>query len=165
MAEIEKLKRVRASARAWMTRAVKGLEKVLKRKEAERVDCVTAMEEVDRRLALLDEAQSAYELELDVEEFETDFQEAAELRETVEAARVKATKALISLFREATSADGSPAGSQTGGSVLSQGGNTVKLPKPELPQFSGQIMEWQPFWETFSATVGAMDLPEATKFS
>ena len=165
MADLARLKKTRAVARGWLTRNERRLEEVLEREEVDGLEVQEAVEEVDRRLALLDEAQSAYELELPEDELDADLQESAEVREAVQAVRLKATKALKKALGEALS-EGSRVGSAAGASsVASQGRHTVRLPKLALPHFSGKIMEWQAFWETFGAAVGSLDLPDITKFS
>ena len=41
----------------------------------------------------------------------------------------------------------------------------VKLPRLELPKFSGNLIEWQSFWDRFNALVDQSDLPVISKFS
>ena len=41
----------------------------------------------------------------------------------------------------------------------------AKLPKLELPTFSGDVTEWTSFWEQFQAVVHVSELPDITKFS
>ena len=48
--------------------------------------------------------------------------------------------------------------------VSENGQQAVKLPKLELPKFSGDIIEWQTFWDKFKATVDSSELPVITKF-
>lgn len=43
---------------------------------------------------------------------------------------------------------------------------SVKLPTIVLPKFSGNIMEWQQFWDLYSASIhDRKDIPDATKFN
>ena len=41
----------------------------------------------------------------------------------------------------------------------------AKLPKLNLPTFSGDVKLWRPFWEQFQVCVDNTDLPEVTKFT
>ena len=41
----------------------------------------------------------------------------------------------------------------------------VKLPKLTLPKFSGDVLEWQSFWDQFKVNVHDSDLPVVSKFS
>ena len=41
----------------------------------------------------------------------------------------------------------------------------VKLPKLELPKFSGNVVEWPIFWDNFKAIVHESDLPPVSKFA
>lgn len=42
--------------------------------------------------------------------------------------------------------------------------NTVKLPTIQLPKFSGDVLEWQSFWDQFMALVDESNLPHVSKF-
>ena len=42
---------------------------------------------------------------------------------------------------------------------------TVKLPKLELPKFSGNVVDWPIFWDNFKAIVHDSDLPPVSKFA
>ena len=51
---------------------------------------------------------------------------------------------------------------------ISQGTSNVqgvKLPKLELPKFSGVVTEWPAFWEKFEAIVDESDIPTVSKFT
>ena len=41
----------------------------------------------------------------------------------------------------------------------------VKLPKLNLPKFSGDVLQWSSFWDQFSVTVHDTDLPVVSKFT
>ncbi len=40
----------------------------------------------------------------------------------------------------------------------------MKLPKLELPRFSGQVTEWPSVWDKFAATIDSSTLPEFSLF-
>ena len=50
-------------------------------------------------------------------------------------------------------------------SVTSTGTTDVKLPKLSLPKFSGDVLQWQSFWDQFTAVVDSSDIPDISKFS
>ena len=41
----------------------------------------------------------------------------------------------------------------------------VNVPKLFLPAFSGNVIEWQRFWDQFLAKVDSTNLPEVSKFT
>ena len=43
------------------------------------------------------------------------------------------------------------------------GGVNVKLPKLDLPKFSGDVLKWVAFWQQFCACVDNQDIPGVTK--
>ncbi|XP_065891721.1 uncharacterized protein [Dysidea avara] len=45
------------------------------------------------------------------------------------------------------------------------GGLKISLPKLQLQTFDGNLLQWQEFWDTFSAAVHQQSLPPVAKFS
>ena len=50
-------------------------------------------------------------------------------------------------------------------STSSKDKTEVKLLRLELPKFSGELTDWQSFWDRFEALVNQSDLPVIGKFS
>ena len=47
--------------------------------------------------------------------------------------------------------------------VTSTGTADVKLPKLSLPKFSGDVLQWQSFWDQFTVVVDSSDIPDISK--
>ena len=151
--------RSRVAARGWVTRAANKLEKLCL--ESALVD---AVEEFDLRLCTLDATQSECELEYTSETgIVDDVEKAADFHEKSRVFRVKATKLLSDLLPQSDN-DGSQAAA---GSICTVKAveQVAKLPKLELPRFSGKATEWPSFWDKFSAIVDTADIPIVTKFT
>ena len=154
MADLKTLKRACAVARGWVTRSVKTIQ-ALDEKAADRVDVEEAIADFDARLVTLDEAQRAVEMELPDADLDADLNDAGVFRDKAKTARKKASRLLLKL---------SPV-IENESAVSENGQQALKLPKLELPKFSGDIIEWQPFWDKFKATVDSSELPVITKFT
>ena len=128
------------------------------------VELRDAVSEFDRRLASLDEAQSAVEGELGIENLERDIDEAAEFRDNARVPRVTAEKILASRINSEVGHVTSDAASVTGASAMGMA-IEAKLPKLELPIFTGDVTTWVSFWEQFHAVVHTSELPDITKFA
>lgn len=50
-------------------------------------------------------------------------------------------------------------------STCSKEKSEAKLPRLELPKFSGELTDWQAFWDRFEALVDQSELPVISKFS
>ena len=138
--------RARAAARGWVTRARKKLEAELAVVPVDSEALADAATEFDLRLGKLDTIQSEYEMLLEDDELEADIKEAADFRDNARMLRIQAAKIL-----------------QSAGMSKSQ--KCVKLPKFELPKFSGNVLEWQSFWDKFEASIHSSDLPDINKFT
>ena len=145
--------RSRMAARGWVTRASRKLDELCNIRDIDNLELRDAIEELDKRLETLDNAQSVVELELTVEQLEEDVIVASEFRDKVRVPRMHDTKMMAArLPARAPSEQDSVA-------------VEAKLPKLELPTFSGDVTEWTSFWDQFQAVVHASELPDITKFS
>lgn len=153
-----KLRKSRTAARGWVSRASKALQETLTNPKVTRLELQDAVDDFDKRLATLDEVQSLLELELnDEQELENEIEYAYNFRKEVRVSRIQATQKLLDLEEcEKPSKEGS----STETVLLSN----VKLPKLELPRFSGELTEWQAFWDRFVALVDESDIPVISKF-
>ena len=157
MSNLDKVKKQRIAARGWITRAMNNLEAVLKQDPADKVDYEEAMSEFDKRLKILDDVQSKVESELPEEEIEADVEQAGAIRDKAKQCLKKVMRAFVKLFPVQLDSDS-----------ISQGTSNVqgvKLPKLELPKFSGVVTEWPAFWEKFEAIVDESDIPTVSKFT
>jgi hypothetical protein len=150
-----------------MTKAVNRLTDFLEVEGVDLQELETKVEELDRRLSLLDQAQSAFELEIeDPSDLEADLNEAFEIRESVIDLRLRASKLLRKDKDKPGSEDGSSSHSRACSHISQHSESpSVRLPKLDLPHFSGNVQEWPSFWETFKVNIHSTDLPNITKFS
>ena len=142
MSELEKVKKQRTIGRGNLTKARNVLEKLVESEGSDSID----LEE-----ALLTE-----------DELDASQEEAWALMEKTKAVRKRATRALRKISE--VKAD---VVSEHNLSVTSNQSalHNVRLPKLELPTFSGSVMEWQSFWDQFKATVHESSIPEVNKFT
>ncbi len=157
MSQSEELKaaiKARVAAKGWMTRTARRLASLCDDKNVDPVELTDVVDEFDERLGNLDEAQSNVELELTEDDLEADIETAAQFREDSRRCRVKAARILADLAK-----------TNDCGSQVSRASVDVKLPKLELPSFACDVMEWQSFWEQYTAVIHDSDLPTINKFT
>ena len=159
----EQASRKRAACRGWVTRASHALEKLLVQDRSSRfaVELTDCIEQFDRRLANLDAAQDEYELTLDATEtdaFDAAIEDASVFRDNARKPRIQATSVLMEVC--GGSSGGRDGSEGTQGSLVD-----VKLPKIQLPSFSGDVTEWQTFWDQYEATIDKSELPVISKFT
>ncbi|XP_068229312.1 LOW QUALITY PROTEIN: uncharacterized protein [Palaemon carinicauda] len=156
---MEKLKKTRTTCRGWVTRASKALSDLLESSTTTISQFEYAIKEYNQRLAKLDEVQEALEIEVAEEELEQLLDEAHEFRTISVQPRIQAEDQIRKLA--AAACPGSKAGSISGQSDITN----VKLPKLELPKFSGEVTQWQSFWDQYNSHIDATDLPVISKFT
>ena len=152
--------KTRTAARGWATRASNELKLFIDTTGGGAVDFYVLndlIDQFDQRLNSLDNAQSAVELELDESALEKDIKSAADFRNKVRVPRLAAGKIVAAASSSPVKTNQSEGNSQA--SV------EAKLPKLELPTFSGDATQWEGFWDLFVAVVDNSGLPEVTKFS
>ena len=145
------------ASKGWVVRATKSLNELLEKPDITVVALNHAIDEFDKRLASFDDIQSELELTIETEEALLDcVNKAADFREKARVSRVNATSKLLEL----TQSDQDAVDKSTCVSTAD-----VKLPKLTLPKFSGDVLEWQSFWDQFKVNVHDSDLPVVSKFS
>ena len=154
----------RTAARGWVTRASKSLETLCSKpvESIDRILLTDGIDEFDKRLENLDAAQNAVELELELTAIDQEIENAADFREKARIPRIKAAKILTLLDADSNKA---VAGDQSDFGSKSSVDQMAKLPKLELPKFSGDVIEWQSFWDKFTAIVDGSELPTISKFT
>ena len=155
--DIEHSKRIRTAAKSRLTLAAKKLESL--DETASRQEILSYIEQFERRLSAYDEAQSSVELLTDSDALETEVEESEAYRDNRFSYLVKAKELLDRKTNDAVAADMESASASN--SVLHQ----AKLPRLELPKFSGDHTQWQSFWDKFTAIVHMSDLPSVSKFT
>ncbi len=153
--------RTQIAARGWVTRSSKTLHQLCGNEDIDYHLLSDAVPVFDNRLAVLDDAQTALEAVLPLEDLENDIEAADDFREKARFPPLHATRLLEE--HNTPTAEGSDS---VGPSLVSSHvGVEAKLPKLQMPSFSGDVKEWKGFWEQFQAAVGNTELPEVTKFS
>ena len=140
MAELTDATRRRTAARGWVTRASNKLTQLCDQEDCDLVELNDAIDQFDIRLGVLDEAQTAVEWSLPGEQLDADIEEAAGIRDGARAARIRAVRTVTS--KTPAVADVHAAAS-VATSVVSV---DAKLPKLEMPAFSGDVTNWTAFW-------------------
>ena len=141
--QMEVVKKKRAAAKCWMTRSIKELQELLDDNSTSQELLEAAVSDFDKRLSSLDDQQAQFELELeDFSKLEADIEEADKFRRSTRKVRAEAAKRLKTDSDESDSV-----------STSSKDKTEVKSPRLELPKFSGELTDWQSFWDRFEALV------------
>ncbi|KAK3873849.1 hypothetical protein Pcinc_021180 [Petrolisthes cinctipes] len=165
MADDDKqMERRRAANRGWVTRTSNALADLVAKPDVTTLELEDAIEEFDRRLAALDDTQSAVEMGIvEPDKLEKDIEDADRFRRQVRCHRVQASQKLADLLTK-TGPPAGPAAHSDNGATDSVMSNIIRLPRIELPKFSGNVLEWLSFWEQFEALVGEANIPAVSKF-
>ncbi|KAK3883912.1 hypothetical protein Pcinc_011767 [Petrolisthes cinctipes] len=160
MADDDKqMERRRAANRGWVTRTSNALADLVAKPDVTTLELEDAIEEFDRRLAALDDTQSAVEMGIvEPDKLEKDIEDADRFRRQVRCHRVQASQKLADLLTK-TGPPAVPAAHSDNGATDSVMSNIIRLPRIELPKFSGNVLEWLSFWEQFEALVGEANIP------
>ena len=154
---MDEIKRKRAAARGWFTRAFNNLTTATEHPDSDRVDLEEGIAELNKRLETLEEVQTQVETLIeDFTELETEIREAGEQYDAAIKLRKKATRILSRLTKE---------DDDEMSSMSTSSKRLAKLPKIELPKFKGDVTQFKEFWDQFSATIDSSDLPVVTKFT
>ena len=137
MASLEEAKKKRAAERGWLKRAAKELDDLCAqpKDQVAIVELELALTNFESRLTKLDSAQESIEFLLELDKIETEVSEAADYREQICRSKIQALLVLNKLKNSAVEQSNGDSSSTTGSS-------NVKLPKLELPKFSGKVVDW-----------------------
>ncbi len=165
----QKLLRRRTSAKGWLTRAKNAALVELGKEPEDGVALKWALFEMDERLRAFDALQLEYESTLEVEDIEHCIEEAALYRDSIVEVRVRIQKELNKLA-DANSGDSAVPSEDTRVKEKSDMDRCihrpeVRLPKLIMPKFSGDMLQWQSFWDMYRATVHEGNLPTISKFT
>ena len=156
MADLEKLRRRKIGAQGWLTRTVSKLEDAVSSKEVKKLPLSDLLAEFNKRLEDFDRAEAEYETALP----DTDIAEAIEVAGDVRDKAVLSKLKAVQLLSEMESTEAGRVGSD-----CTSPSDKVRLPKLQLPKFSGDVLKWPQFWEAFVVTVDASEMPDVTKLT
>jgi hypothetical protein len=154
--EIAALERRRRDARRQARMLASSLRVALDDADGNVLDVRFHLSELEMALDELKAVQRDYSMTLDDVDYEGDADEAYEFLKELSSLRRRALRHLEELKR-------SP--SLTEERRPSSCSAAVALPKLELPKFSGNVMQWQEFWQKFEVTVDKSDLPAVSKMT
>ena len=144
--------RARTSAKGWLTRAGKKVERMIEEQEETSEwlsEATSVLTEFNKRMASFEEAQAAVEAKLEEKDIMEEIERADTFKDTFSKMKAK-LEVMISSHRThhhvTMTAD-------------------VKLPKLDLPVFKGEFEQWPTFWEAFEACVIKTGMPEVNKFA
>ena len=133
----------RVAIKGWVTRSSKRLSQVLADKDNLDLTVLQdAIDEFDSYVGKLDDIQSQVEMILDDGVLGQDIESAGDFRDQARAPRIEAAKVLKAHAGPALSSSPSAHSASTAYAE-------AKLPKLNLPTFSGNPLEWSEFWEHF----------------
>lgn len=165
--ELVQTQKKRSAAKCWLTRAANKLEEVAECSATTETELRLCLEDFQRRLANFDQVQSDLECLLDPDDLEKDIDQIAVFREEKLKILLLGKKRLQSFSPKPSPSEIRPEDSLMDRSSFTDSTKTAsaRLPKLELPKFSGTVTEWCPFWDKFNAVVHNSSLPEVTKFT
>ena len=155
---MDNAKKVRSASKGWLTRAINDLHVVIDKAESDKFEYQDALEELNKRLDNLEQAQAQVESLTELDDLE---QEIASVANIFSEARILRTIAnrKLSKFQDESESDHQSSSSAKG--YISN----IKLPKLELPKFHGNVSEWPSWWDQFQATIDTSNLPTVTKMT
>ena len=160
---MERLIKLRATSRGWLTRTSKALDELMENEQLTDIELKSAIDDFSGRLSHLDNIQTQVEEQCDESLLEEIIEEAFSYRQKQRDVKLKAELRLQKLVdKKETILENTQ--KQTV-SRQSNSINTAKLPKLELPKFSGNYLEFTSFFDKFIAVVDSSDLASVTKFT
>ena len=157
--EFEKLTRRRAVAKDWTTKAKLHAVQLLQAKEKSKVALSLALKEIEKRLKALEKVQTEYELELEEDQFVGEIDSMNAYLQDVLVIKTKLVELLEKFENFYSDSEIGSTSSRYGSARVN-----AKLPKLDLPTFSGEMLEWSSFWDQFTAIIHNSNLPAVTKF-
>ena len=156
---VEKLRRSLVAANTWITRTHTTLSVLLTDGEPDIGAIQDAVSNLEKRFCTFDEIQGQLEVTVPDEEMDECINNAANFRDSKLSVLLQGRKILMN-NEDNVSTSASSEKSRSAEPVL-----TVHLRKLDIGKFSGDVIEWKPFWEKFEALIGEKDIPTVSKFS
>lgn len=161
MGDLATAKKSRTGSAGWLTRTANVCEKLAKEdlKQVGVIEYEVAIDNFSTRLANWDDCQNKVESLMEEAELMDEIDSAADFREKSERSRNNLITAWATAHPQVDEESESVSTSRSGFA------QTVKLPKIDLPKFSGDILKFDSFWQQFLSCVDNQDLPDITKFN
>ena len=160
---MDRLLRTRSTARGWLTRTSKALEGIIGKPDVSICELSNSLKDFNSRLCHLDEVQGQIEIEINETALEETIEEAFNYRQKLLEIRSKAETKLQTLEHVI---DNDKISCASNNSDKSRNGlHHARLPKLEMPKFSGDYLEFTSFYDKFTAIVDGGDLPTVTRFT
>lgn len=150
----------RSAQKGHLTRFVKKLQDLCEQRDKDFDVIEDTVTEVKNRLDILSNVQEEIEILVDETDLEKYIQDFHEFCETVKSVKFKASKILRDYHSKQNDLN-----NDAESVCSSSAGVSAKLPKINLPHFSGNVMEWMSFWDQFKVIIHETDLPPVTKFT
>ena len=161
--DLTHVRKKRSAAKGWLTRAGNKLKDVSESSDTTETLLTLCLEDFQKRLSNFDLVQTEVECLLESDELEKDIEEIATFRDDKLICLTLAQEKLLTFRQKPDPSDNSSEINAPRSS--SHSSVSAKLPKLELPRFSGCVTEWYSFWDKFNAVVHDSSLPEVTKFT
>lgn len=160
---MEAAKKQKTAKKGWVTRAQKKLHELIENGDEKELQ--HGISYFNERLRQFEEAEAAVEYLTESEkDLDQSIQETGEFIDYVTETLIKAERKLSLIQTGEQKLKGGATGVVVGSSHGSSK-TSARLPKVELPHFSGNVVEWQNFWDKFTALVDQTDLAVITKFT
>ena len=152
-------KKARTGAAIWLTRTANECEMLSQDLSAVGVlQYEAAVDNFNKRLSNWDKAEDILESQVPESALETLIEGAADYRASVESR----LQAMVAAWRELQEVKSEEKVQAYNKSVQ----QSIKLPKLELPKFGGDVLQFQTFWQQFTACIDSQeDVPDITKFN
>ncbi|XP_065900135.1 uncharacterized protein [Dysidea avara] len=155
MAELKRLVSSRRGFRAHLTKLLQSLPEILINAQDLTDDSVATLKDLHEQLQRKQELISGLDAKIleattDEEEIEAEVLQTEEINSSISTAKAKITQRLRSTISTTTEVRTSRDHTSPPSAVLPQ---VTRLPKLELPQFNGDPLVWQTFWDCFEAAV------------
>ena len=176
---MEKAKKQRTTAQSWLSRAGTRLESIVKASAAVQAEkgvgatssskavlpkessFLAAIKEFDSRIEAFDQAQAEVENLMDTDQLVTDIETVGELRDKLLEFRMEVEHFHGVFYPKNVTTHVT----QCSAPPPTQAAPSARLPKLDLPQFTGNPMEWPSFWERFEVCVDKTELDCVSKFT
>ena len=148
--------KARVGARVWVTKIGNQLKDLLTKEDLEKKTLSLLYQDFRGRVNKLDAIQDEVETLVDEADLENEIENAVVYRED------KVRKVILSVEKKLKQLQDLDEDNDSIGSTSLP---EARLPKLELPVFTGNVKEWREFWDQFSAIVDNTELPAVSKFT